>query len=198
MSADRAPRYILLAALLLIGAALFYVAGLATGLYVASSTMVAQVPATAAPTAVISKGDLDRTSLAPSATVAPSATLAPATPVPAPTSLPTATRVVSMTEDDSFAVFWEAWSILQDQFYGELPTESELPYAAMEGVIASTGDPYTAILDPVRAEIMRTDLSGSFEGIGATVRMRPDGRVEIVQPLPDQQSKPACAPRTSF
>jgi carboxyl-terminal processing protease len=29
-------------------------------------------------------------------------------------------------------------------------------------------------------------MTGSFEGIGATVRMRSDGNLEIVQPLPDQ------------
>jgi carboxyl-terminal processing protease len=59
-----------------------------------------------------------------------------------------------------------------------------LPYAAIEGVIDATGDPYTAFLDPLRAEILRTDLQGGFEGIGATVRLRPDGNLEIVQPLP--------------
>ena len=85
-----------------------------------------------------------------------------------------------------FDVFWEAWDLLSDQFYGELPTDKELPYAAIRGVIASTGDPYTAFLDPVRADIVRTDMSGSFEGIGATVRIRSDGKLEIVQPLPDQ------------
>ena len=63
-------------------------------------------------------------------------------------------------------------------------TESELPYAAIEGVIDATGDPYTAFLDPLRAEILKTDLQGGFEGIGATVRLRPDGLLEIVQPLP--------------
>jgi carboxyl-terminal processing protease len=73
---------------------------------------------------------------------------------------------------------------LEQEFYGDLPVEDELPYAAIEGVIAATGDPYTAFLDPVRAEILRTDLDGGFEGIGATVRLGPDGRLLIVQPLP--------------
>jgi carboxyl-terminal processing protease len=88
-------------------------------------------------------------------------------------------------EQVDLGVFWEAWEILQNDFYGELPLESDLPYAAIQGVIATTGDPYTAFLDPVRAKIVETDLSGGFEGIGATVRIRPDGKLEIVQPLPD-------------
>ncbi|HUT18171.1 MAG TPA: S41 family peptidase [Anaerolineae bacterium] len=174
MNADKAPRYILLTILLLIGAALFFVAGLGTGLYVAQSAVLVQLPATTAPTAALS-------------TTSPTPTLPEptATPAPMPTALPTPTRAVTEDQAKPFDIFWEAWEILRDQFYGELPTESELPYAAIEGVIASTGDPYTAFLDPVRAEIVRTDLSGSFEGIGATVRKRPDGRLEIVQPLPD-------------
>ncbi len=176
MNGENVPRYILVTVLLLTGAALFYVAGLGTGLYVAQAVAVAQVPATTPPTVV------------PSISPSPTLPAPTATPVPAPTAtnLPAATQTVTVGESGSFDIFWEAWEILQAQFYGGLPTESELPYAAIKGVIASTGDPYTAFLDPVRAEIVRTDLSGSFEGIGATVRMRPDGRLEIVQPLADQ------------
>jgi carboxyl-terminal processing protease len=193
MTAGRVPRTILLAVLLLASATLLFVAGLATGLYVASSTIganvavVAQLPATAAPTAVRTEPSPGETPLGPAATASPAATLTPSpTRGATPTMPPNPTRVVPMGGGDGFDIFWEAWGILRDQFYGDLPTEAELPYAAIEGVISSTGDPYTAFLDPVRAEIMRTDLSGSFEGIGATVRMRLDGKLEIVQPLADQ------------
>lgn len=86
--------------------------------------------------------------------------------------------------EDVFGIFWEAWDVLESNFYGDLPQDSELPYAAIQGVIDATQDPYTAFLDPLRAEILRTDLQGGFDGIGATVRLRPDGLLEIVQPLP--------------
>jgi carboxyl-terminal processing protease len=36
----------------------------------------------------------------------------------------------------------------------------------------------------VQAEIFRTDLQGGFEGIGATVRLTPDGQFLIMQPMP--------------
>jgi len=176
MNVDKGPRYILLTVLLLMGAALFFVAGLGTGLYVAQSVTVASVPATTTPTAALSPTPIP---------TLPEPTATPA-PVPTVTRLPTPTRTTTEGQEEPFGIFWEAWEVLQAQFYGELPTESELPYAAIEGVVASTGDPYTAFLDPLRAEIVRTDLSGSFEGIGATVRMRPDGRLEIVQPLTGQ------------
>jgi carboxyl-terminal processing protease len=164
------------------GAAFFYTAGLGTGLYVAQSTVAAFLPATATPVPPSATPVPTWTTEAP----APTDTASPTgTSTPLPTSTPSPTPGPSGGEPGSFDIFWEAWDILQEQFYGELPPEQELPYAAIRGVIASTGDPYTAFLDPVRAEIVRTDMSGSFEGIGATVRIRPDGKLEIVQPLPD-------------
>lgn len=188
MNTGRVPRYILLSVLLLAGATLLFGTGLAMGLYIASTASganlvaVAQLPATAVPTTIPPALSPSQTPLSPAPTPAPVDTLAP----PATATMPSPTAMAPATGEDGFGIFWEAWGVLQDQFYGDLPTEAELPYAAIEGVIASTGDQYTAILDPVRAEIMSSDLSGSFEGIGATVRMRLDGRLEIVQPLADQ------------
>jgi carboxyl-terminal processing protease len=156
-------RIVLLIALAALGAAFFFLAGAGTGLYVASATRLQ------APTQISSLPSASPTS-------APSL---PSTPVPGATISPQATE----GEPSSFGIFWEAWRVLQDEFYGDLPSESELPYAAIRGVIASTGDQYTAFLDPVRAQIMKNDLSGSFEGIGATVRLRADGMLEVVQPL---------------
>jgi carboxyl-terminal processing protease len=158
---DRTIKTVGLIIAVVAGAAVFYLLGLGTGLYVAGSTSLAALPSTPLPSP----------SLAPSPT-----------PVPTPTVPPRP----SEDEEDAFGVFWEAWHILEREFYGELPDESELPYEAIRGVIAATGDQYTAFLDPVRAEIVRTDMTGSFEGIGATVRIRPDGRLEIVQPLPER------------
>lgn len=153
-----------------VGATFFYAAGLGTGLY------VARVPQ---PTALPGQTP----AISPSTGTPPPSTqtLVPPTDVPTPTA--TISPKLSESEVDRFEIFWEAWHILEEEFYGDLPQESDLPYAAIRGVIATTGDQYTAFIDPVQAEIMRTDLTGSFEGIGATVRLRPDGRFQIVQPL---------------
>jgi carboxyl-terminal processing protease len=141
--------------IVLAGVAFFYLTGVGTGLQVARATYA------------------DKLSLPASL---PGTSDAAATPSPMMTP--------TQGAGGSFDIFWEAWDVLQDNFYGDLPPESELPYAAIQGVIDATGDPYTAFLDPLRAEILRTDLQGGFEGIGATVRLRPDGQLEIVQPLP--------------
>jgi carboxyl-terminal processing protease len=152
---EKTFRSIVVLVVVLAGAAFFYLAGVGTGLHVARATYADEL----SPPASLS-GTSD----------------AAATPSPMTTP--------SQGVGDSFDIFWEAWDVLQGSFYGDLPQESELPYAAIQGVIDATGDPYTAFLDPLRAEILRTDLQGGFEGIGATVRLRPDGQLEIVQPLP--------------
>ncbi len=123
----------------------------------------------------------DSLTTTPTRALPPTGTPAPAsTPAPAGTLAPAPTRPAMSADWD---IFWEAWDILKEEFYGDLPAESELPYVAIRGLIGETGDPYTAFLDPVRAEIFSSDLSGSFEGIGATIRLRPDGVFEVVQPL---------------
>jgi len=169
---NKALRYSIIALIAIVGATFFYLTGLGTGLYVAQSV----TPTRAAIVAATPTTSTAATLVVPTSTM---------TPVPSYTPAPTVTSPPAVQEQD-FGIFWEAWDLLQDQFYGELPAESELPYAAIEGVIAQTGDQYTAFLDPVRADILRQDMTGSFEGIGATVRIRNDGKLEIVQPLPDQ------------
>jgi carboxyl-terminal processing protease len=163
-SLDRSLRTIFVVLLVAAGAAFFYMAGLGTGMYVANAER-----------AVLPIGE---------ATAALAETPEPTQPSPTAGSTP-ATSPGPTTESApvSFDIFWEVWGILQEEFYGDLPQESDLPYEAIRGVIAATGDQYTAFLDPERAAILKTDLEGSFEGIGATVRMRQDGKIEIVQPL---------------
>ncbi len=156
-------RTVLLVALAAFGAAFFYLAGVGTGIYVVSATQLHA---------------LTQIGFLPTVRPSPTPTL-PATLMPSVTTSPQPTG----GEQGSFDIFWEAWRVLQDEFYGDLPSESELPYAAIQGVIAATGDQYTAFLDPARAQILKNDLSGTFEGIGATVRLRPDGKLEVVQPL---------------
>ncbi len=87
-------------------------------------------------------------------------------------------------EPPEFAVFWEAWHLIENEFYGELPTMQEVTYGAIRGMLMALGDHDTTFTDPKHAAIMREDITGSFEGIGAIVNMLPNGRLVIVEPLP--------------
>lgn len=84
-----------------------------------------------------------------------------------------------------FETFWEAWSYLNEQFYGQIPADNERVYGAIRGMVASFNDQHTAFIDPVRAAISSENMQGSFSGIGATVRLDEAGRLIIVDPMPD-------------
>lgn len=99
---------------------------------------------------------------------------------------PTATK----TKEVDFSIFWEAWDILEREFYGEIPSSEERMYSAIRGVISSLGDPYTSFLDPKQASLARQDITGSFEGIGAVVDMK-EGRLVIVEVLEGQPAEKA-------
>jgi carboxyl-terminal processing protease len=92
---------------------------------------------------------------------------------------------------ETFGLFWEAWDLIQRDFYGQLPDEQGMTYAAIRGVIHTLNDPDTALIDPQTAAISREDMTGSFEGIGATVRMNEEGYLVIVQPFEDQPAAQA-------
>jgi len=108
--------------------------------------------------------------------------LAPARPAPV---------VAAGEEPPEFAVFWEAWHLIESEFYGDLPTMQEVTYGAIRGVLVALGDDGTSFIDPERAAIMREDITGGFEGIGAVVNMLPNGRLVIVEPLPGRPAAQA-------
>jgi carboxyl-terminal processing protease len=85
-----------------------------------------------------------------------------------------------------FSTFWEAWSFLDDQFYGEIPPDSERVYGAIRGMVNSFGDQHTAFIDPARAAVMSENISGSFEGIGATIRLDDENRLTIIDAQADR------------
>jgi carboxyl-terminal processing protease len=82
---------------------------------------------------------------------------------------------------NEFAAFWEAWSFLENQFYGDIPSDSERMYGAIRGMVNSYGDQHTAFIDPARAVVMSENIRGSFEGIGATIRLDELDRLVVVE-----------------
>lgn len=85
-----------------------------------------------------------------------------------------------------FATFWEAWSFLENQFYGKVPSDSARVYGAIRGMVNAYGDEHTAFIDPARAAIMSENIRGSFEGIGATVHLDEQDRLVVVEALPER------------
>ncbi len=95
--------------------------------------------------------------------------------------------VTSIAPEDipeEFTTFWEAWSFLNEEFYGDVPPNNERVYGAIRGMVSSFNDQHTAFIDPVRAAVVGENMQGSFSGIGATVRLDEAGRLVIADPTP--------------
>jgi carboxyl-terminal processing protease len=85
----------------------------------------------------------------------------------------------------------EVLEILDEQYYGDVPASEDLAYGAVRGMLLALGDPYTSFIEPQVSAILNEDASGEFEGIGAWVRMREDGYLEIAGVMQDQPAEQA-------
>ena len=54
----------------------------------------------------------------------------------------------------------------------------------------AAGDPYTSFFEPKELETFKTDLQGSFDGIGAEIGKK-DGNIVIISPLDSSPAKKA-------
>jgi carboxyl-terminal processing protease len=87
-------------------------------------------------------------------------------------------------------VFWEAWGILDEGFYGALPTARERTYGAIRGVLSLLDDQYTVFLEPQSSEIERNRLAGVYGGIGVDLWHNADGQV-VLSPYADSPAQTA-------
>ena len=94
--------------------------------------------------------------------------------------------------EEEFRLFWEAWRVLEEQFYTQEPLDPQaMTYGAIRGMVASLEDRHTAFMDPVQADLFKEDLDGSFGGIGATVNMTDEGLLRVTKPLPGSPAEEA-------
>ncbi len=93
-------------------------------------------------------------------------------------------------ETEEFSLYWEVWHRVEEQFYGDIPTEPVSTYGAIKGVLTTLNDPYTIFIEPEPAAQEKAQLEGQFGGIGAFVNRDEDGRV-ILDPMRDQPAEKA-------
>lgn len=151
------------------------------------------------------------TAVPPESAVSATTTPSPSSPVlspqdtptrkddaPHPTSVvaPTATKTEPTQEpfpsdEEALGVFDEVWALIEDEFFGELPSSDERAYGAIRGMLGTLDDAYTSFTEPAIAEIRREDASSNYEGIGAFVRINDDNILEIVGVFTDSPAEEA-------
>lgn len=93
------------------------------------------------------------------------------------------TPVPVAREPEEFQLFWEAWDIVEREFYGELPGPQEFTHGAIRGALRALDDPATILVEPKAAEDQMIELRGTYEGIGALVGVDRQDRIIIVAPF---------------
>ena len=92
--------------------------------------------------------------------------------------------VRSADQPIEFETFWQAWNIAQDNFVDRDALDAtRLTYGAITGMLAALGDEgHTIFLTPEEIARQRSDISGKFSGIGATIGKK-EGLPVIIAPL---------------
>lgn len=96
-----------------------------------------------------------------------------------------------ISQDIDFKIFWDVWDKLKENYVDQDKlSEKKMFYGAIEGMVASAGDPYTIFMDPKDAKDFDDDLAGTFEGIGAEIGIK-DDILTVIAPLPDTPAEKA-------
>lgn len=85
--------------------------------------------------------------------------------------------------DADFTAFWKAWNVLKEKsIYSGKVTDQERVWGAIQGLAASTGDPYTTFFNPEDNKLFKDKIKGSFSGIGAEIGIK-DKILTVIAPL---------------
>jgi carboxyl-terminal processing protease len=79
----------------------------------------------------------------------------------------------------SLSLFREAWDLVEEDFYGPLPPNSERIYGALRGLLSTLDDPYTVLVEPIPHQFEQDDLRGSYGGVGVALSRNANGEVVL-------------------
>ena len=82
-----------------------------------------------------------------------------------------------------FTRFWEVWKLMNDKHITRPLDPTVLLDGAIEGMVASVGDPYSSYLNTSRNKAVQNSLNGQYEGIGAQLGFDDNDRLIIIAPL---------------
>ena len=83
-----------------------------------------------------------------------------------------------------FSLFWQVFEALPKTYFDKSAIDGQkLLYGAISGMVRSLGDPYTAFLDPKQNEAVKSELAGSYEGVGIQIGFNKDKRLVVIAPL---------------
>lgn len=98
-------------------------------------------------------------------------------------------EVAVPVEREEFSKLYKAYDELKEKYYTEIDDE-EIIRGAINGMFDALGDPYSDYMDREEAEQFNSDLSSSFQGIGAEIQER-NGYIVVVSPIKNSPAEKA-------
>lgn len=100
-------------------------------------------------------------------------------------------KIPENRQDIDFSLFWEVWDRLEESYLDRKNLDSsKMILGAIQGMVASLGDPYTVFLKPPENQEVKEDLNGSFEGVGIQLGYK-EAQLAVIAPLPGTPAKAA-------
>lgn len=82
-----------------------------------------------------------------------------------------------------FSLFWEVWDRLETNYIDKKALDqNQMILGAIQGMVASLGDPYTVFLKPPENKEIKEDLNGVFEGVGIQLGFK-ENQLAVIAPL---------------
>lgn len=91
---------------------------------------------------------------------------------------------------NSQTVLKQTLDAIHSEYVNQPVSDSKLFYGALEGMVQSLGDPYSAFFTPEAAKSFKNDLDLSIEGIGAEIGYK-GNLLAIIAPLPNSPAEKA-------
>jgi carboxyl-terminal processing protease len=88
-----------------------------------------------------------------------------------------------LKKDVDFDLYWQVWKMIENNYVDHTIPETQLFYGSLQGMVASMKDPYSVFFTPDITKKFQDELSGKFEGIGATIAIKNE-TLMVVAPLP--------------
>jgi carboxyl-terminal processing protease len=89
-----------------------------------------------------------------------------------------------------YNLLWDAIKVVNDKYIEKPVDQQKVLYGAIRGAVSAAGDEYTTFFDPEELSDFRTELKGSFSGIGAEIGKR-NNAITVIAPLEDSPAEKA-------
>ena len=98
-------------------------------------------------------------------------------------SLKVERKIPADKQNIDFSLFWEVWDRLETNYIDKKAlNQNQMVLGAIQGMVASLGDPYTVFLKPPENKEVKEDLNGSFEGVGIQLGYK-ENQLAVIAPL---------------